>query len=195
MLASITPLGERARGHRWICTTTMFVVAATIGGAALGVGLGSVGMLVMSDLGMRWRLAAVAVMLAGGLAWEISAPGLPGPRRQVNERWLDEYRRWAYAFGFGAQLGAGITTIVVSSAVYAVWAAAIVSGTPSTGALIGAAAGSLRGATVLAGARTVDPKRLMGFHSRMRSLHRPARRLLLACQLALVAASVALAVS
>jgi hypothetical protein len=195
MLASITPLGERARGHRWICTTTIFICAAMIGGAVIGAALGAVGLLVLGDLGIRWRLGVVGAILAAGLAWEVTAPRLPGPRRQVNERWLDDYRRWVYAFGFGTQLGAGITTIVVSSAVYAVWAAAMASASPFAGALIGAVAGSLRGATVLAAARTASPEQLLGFHSRMGLLYRPARGLLLAGQLALVGATVAIVVS
>lgn len=195
MLASITPLGERARGHRWICTTTMFICAAMIGGAVIGAALGTLGLLALGDLGIRWRLGLVAMVLAAGLVWELTAPRLPGPRRQVNERWLDDYRRWVYASGFGTQLGAGITTIVVSSAVYAVWAAALASANPWAGALIGAVAGSLRGATVLAAARTASPQQLIDFHSRMRLVYRPARGLLLAGQLALVGAAVAIVVS
>ena len=42
----------------------------------------------------------------------------PGPRRQVNERWLDEYRGWVYGLGFGAQLGLGVTTVITSAATY-----------------------------------------------------------------------------
>ena len=35
--------------------------------------------------------------------------------------WLGRYRSWVYGLGFGVQLGAGVTTVVVSSAVYVVW--------------------------------------------------------------------------
>jgi MFS family permease len=195
MLASITPLGERARGRSWAITATMFICAAIIGGAAVGTLLGYLGLLVMSDVELRWRLGLVVVGLAAGLAWETVAGRVPGPRRQVNERWLDDYRRWVYAVGFGAQLGAGITTIVVSSAVYAVCVAALASASPVAGAIIGAVAGGLRGAAVLPGAAIVTPERLVGFHSRMRSLDRPTRRVLLVGQLALLgAASLAMVV-
>lgn len=195
MLASITPLGERARGTSWAITSTMFICAAMIGGAAIGTLLGTLGLLVLGDVETRWRVGFVVLVLAFGLAWETVAGSVPGPRRQVNERWLDDYRRWVYAVGFGAQLGAGITTIVVSSAVYAAWVAALASASPAAGAVIGAIAGSLRGATVLAGATIVAPERLVAFHSRMRCLDRPARRALLACQLALLgAASLAMVV-
>jgi hypothetical protein len=112
----------------------------------------------------------------------------------VNERWLDHYRGWVYGLGFGAQLGAGVTTVVVSSAVYVVWLAALASAHPLTGLLIGAAAGALRGATVLAGARVVNPMRLIAFHKRMGALERPVRAASLAGQLALAALAVVAAV-
>jgi hypothetical protein len=104
----------------------------------------------------------------------------------VNERWLDEYRRWVYAAGFGAQLGTGVVTIVVTSAVYGVWAAALVSASPSAGTAIGATAGAMRGATLLAGARTTSPERLVALHERLHSAQRPVRRGALAAQLVLV---------
>lgn len=194
MLASITPLGERARGTSWATTTAMFIGGATFAGAAVGALAGYLGLLVVGDVGVRWRLGLIILVLAAGLAWEATGRALPGPRRQVNERWLDEYRRWVYAVGFGSQLGVGVLTIVVSSAVYAVWTAAVASASPAAGAVIGAVAGASRGATVLAGARMVNPQRLIGFHARMGSLLGPARQLLLAGQLALVTIGMALLV-
>jgi MFS family permease len=190
MLASITPLGERARGASWAITTTMFIGAAVIGGAAIGALVGSLGVMVLSDVEIRWRLGLVVLVLAAGLVWEVAAGMVPGPRRQVNERWLDDFRRWVYAVGFGAQLGTGVATIVVSSAVYAVWVAALASASPATGVAIGAVAGSLRGATILASRGVVTPDRLIRFHSRMRSLQRPARRVLLTGQLALLGTAI-----
>ncbi len=92
--------------------------------------------------------------------------------------------------GFGAQLGAGVTTVVVSSAVYCVWLAALASAHAQTGLLIGAVAGALRGATVLAGVRVVTPMRLMAFHSRMGALERPVRAAGLAAQLVLAGLAV-----
>jgi len=95
-----------------------------------------------------------------------------------------------YGLGFGAQLGAGVTTVVVSSAVYVVWLAALVCAHPLAGLEIGAAAGALRGATVLAGARVVSPMRLVAFHRRMGALERPVRAAGLVGQLALAAFAV-----
>jgi hypothetical protein len=190
MLASITPLGERARRSNWATTTSFYLLGSTAAGAAGGVIAGSLGSLLLAGLSIEVRLAIVAAALALGILVELARGGVPGPQRQVNERWLDHYRGWVYGLGFGAQLGAGVTTVVVSSAVYAVWLAALASAHPLTGLAIGAAAGALRGATVLAGARVISPMRLLAFHRRMGSLERPVRAAGLAGQFALAVLAV-----
>jgi MFS family permease len=189
MLASITPLGERGRGNRWLTTAALFIVASTAAGAALGAGLAALGSVALGDVGIGWRLGLLGAALALGVAWELARGTVPGPRRQVNERWLEQYRRWIYATGFGAQLGIGVVTIVVTSAVYAVWAAALVSAHPAVGAAIGAAAGAMRGAMLLASARANTPQRLVSVHERLQLIHGPVRRGTLVAQLALVAAA------
>src|SRR5437763_1785135 len=105
MLASITPLGERARGNRWTTTAVLFIAASITAGAAVGAMLGLLGSLILAHVGIGWRLGLLAAALALGVVWELRRGTVPGPRRQVNERWLDHYRRWIYASGFGAQLG------------------------------------------------------------------------------------------
>jgi hypothetical protein len=161
-----------------------------LAGAALGGLLGLLSSAVFGGVEIGVRLAVVAAALAAGLAWELLRGTVPGPRRQVNEQWLDLYRGWVYGLGFGAQLGAGVTTIVVSSAVYVVWLAALASARPLTGLVIGASAALLRGATVLAGARVSSPQRLVAFHQRLRGWQRPVRTAGLAAQLALAAGAV-----
>ena len=47
------------------------------------------------------------------LAVDLSNRTVPGPRRQVDERWLDRYRGWVYGVGYGSQLGLGIVTVVI----------------------------------------------------------------------------------
>ena len=189
MLASITPLGERARGNRWTTTAVLFIAASITAGAAVGAMLGLLGSLILAHVGIGWRLGLLAAALALGVVWELRRGTVPGPRRQVNERWLDHYRRWIYASGFGAQLGVGVVTIVVTSAVYGVWAAALASAHPAAGAVIGAAAGAMRGATLLAGARTTTPQQLVRLHEFLSSIQRPVRRCTLTAQLALVGAA------
>lgn len=196
MLASITPLGERGRRSSWTITAATHVIGAVGGGAAVGalagligrVALGGVGSI--GGIGLHARLVALAAVLAAGLAWELGRDTVPGPRRQVDERWLDRYRGWVYGLGYGAQLGAGLLTVIVSSAVYAVPLAAVLSARPLTGSVIGAVAGALRGGSVLAAARVRTPSALIAFHARTRVLERPVRATALLVQLALVGATV-----
>src|ERR1700730_4317784 len=117
MLASITPLGERGRRSTWGVTVSAFLVGATIAGAGLGALAGGVGRATFGrSLGADTGLLVLAVALAVAVAVDLKFRATPGPRRQVNERWLDEFRGWVYGLGFGAQLGLGVTTIVSSAA-------------------------------------------------------------------------------
>lgn len=190
MLASITPLGERGRRSSWGFTTCAYTLGSLLGGATAGTLAGLVGWLALGGVPEHLRVAVLAATLAIGLAYELARGGVPGPRRQVDERWLDRYRGWVYGLGYGAQLGMGVTTVVVSSAVYAVPLAAFLSARPVTGGAIGALAGALRGGTVLAAAHVATPERLTGFHARMRVAERPVRRAALLAQLALAVLAV-----
>jgi hypothetical protein len=176
MLASITPLGERGRGSSWAVTVTAFALGATLGGVLIGALAGAFGGAVAGALGagaapgpgalhLRLGVLAGALLLAGLL--DARAHGAPGPRRQVNERWLDEYRGWVYGLGFGAQLGLGVTTVITSAATYAALLAAALSGSAAGGALIGAVFGLLRGVTPLAAARVRTPRELLALHHAM----------------------------
>src|SRR5439155_6490482 len=165
---------ERGRRRRWGTTVTAHVVAATLGGAAVGALAGSIGWLLLRDVSWDGRLAFLVVLLAGGLALDW-AQRVPGPRRQVDESWLDRYRGWVYGAGFGFQLGAGVVTIVTTAAVYVELGAAMATASPAVGAALGAVAGLLRGATILAGARLRTPEQLMRFHKRMSDWRQPAR--------------------
>src|SRR5204862_1952234 len=85
-------------------------------------------------------------------------------------------RGWVYGAGFGFQLGAGVVTIVTNSAVYVAIGAAAATASPGAGAALGAVAGLLRGATILAGAGLRSPDQLVRFHARMTALREPARK-------------------
>jgi hypothetical protein len=189
MLASITPLGERGRRSSWTLTASMHVLGSLAGGAAVGALAGLLGWLVLSGVELHARLAALAAAIVAGIALELARARVPGPRRQVDERWLDSYRGWVYGLGYGAQLGTGLVTVVVSSAVYVVPAAALLSADPLAGTLIGGVAGALRGLTVVAAVRVTTPARLVAFHARMRLFERPVRIAALVFQAVLVAAA------
>jgi hypothetical protein len=115
---------------------------------------------------------AVAVLAA--IALDCGRDPAPGPRRQVDERWLDEYRGWVYGLGYGAQLGLGVSTVVSSAATYAALLAAALSADPRRGALILGVYGAIRGLTPLAAARVRSPRQLLALHAALRRGRRAA---------------------
>jgi hypothetical protein len=193
MLASINPLGERARNQHYPVTVATFIVGATFAGAFLGGALGLAGARFAHErpaLVVIALLALAGLLLDGGrLGWRV-----PGPRRQVEENWLTTYRGWAYGAGFGVQLGLGFTTIVTASATWVAFACALLSGSLAGGLLVGTAYGLVRAMPVLMTARTREPRAL---HALMRRVDAWEPRLATATfaaqsGLALVAVAVAI---
>lgn len=165
MLASITPLGERGRHARWWLTASAFLLGATAGGAAAGALLGGLGALVLPHgVSVHARLVALGVALALAIAIDGMLGSVPGPRRQVDERWLDRYRGWVYGVGFGWQLGLGVTTVVSSAATYVALLAAFLAGGVPAGALILGCFGLVRGVTPLAAAGVRSQGQLVALH-------------------------------
>jgi hypothetical protein len=165
MLASITPLGERGRNATWAITVIAFVLGATASGAALGAVLAALGgVIVPASAGTAARVLALAAAVAVAIALDALPRAVPGPHRQVNERWLDESRGWVYGFGYGAQLGLGVTTVVSSAGTYVALVAAFLAPRPAAGAVIVGCFGAIRGLTLLAGAGVRTPPQLLSLH-------------------------------
>jgi hypothetical protein len=172
MLASITPLGERGRRSHWGVTVSAFLMGATAAGAGAGAALGALGSIALPAHG---RLAVLAMAIAVAVVVDGLPRAVPGPRRQVDERWLDRYRGWVYGAGYGAQLGLGVTTIVSSAATYVALLAAFLAGGPAAGALILGCYGAVRGATPLAAAGVRSQRQLLDFHHALARWRRSAR--------------------
>jgi hypothetical protein len=167
MLASISPLGERARGNRWWLTAAAYTTASVGAAALIGAALGTVG----THRPVVFGVAAVAAAVV-----DFAAPTrIPSWRRQVNREWLSRYRGWVYGVGFGAQLGAGVVTVVNTATVYAWMVGAAVSGSPGTGAMVGAAFGIARAAPLLLVAGDDTPARLQSSIRGLTAWARPAR--------------------
>lgn len=192
MLASITPLGERARRNSFAVTATAFALAATAAGAATGFAAGELGRLLVPE--GRWRLATLGMALALALAADLGVRGLrvPSVSRQVDEDWLHRYRGWVYGAGFGAQLGAGVCTIVTTAAVYVMLAAAALGRDPALGAAAVGCFGALRAAPLLAAAHVETTDQLVGLHRRLSAWRTPARRAGVTLDAALLAATIAI---
>lgn len=139
MLTSITPLGERGRGHRYAVTMTAYVVGCLLGGATTGVVLGAVGSVLPA---LPVLLLAGTVCLAAAFV-EVSGRFRLG-RRQVDEDWLTRYRGWVYGIGFGYQLGVGVVTVVTSAATLVALAVMLLTQSILGGLLVGLVFGGVR---------------------------------------------------
>jgi hypothetical protein len=183
MLASISPLGERARRQSYPITVFAFIATSTIAASLLGGLLGLIGAPISSAVG----LVIIGAGALAGLLLDLNAFGwrIPGPHRQVNEDWLVRYRGWVYGAGFGAQLGVGVTTIVVASMTWLALGCALSAGSVVGGAIIGGTFGFARALPILATARVYDAaslRRLMGLLDHAR---RPATGATLVLQAAI----------
>ena len=167
---------------------TAFALAGAGAGAALGAGLGAIGAAVLGGVDPTARMVALAVAPVIALAVDLRPGNAPGPRRQVDERWLDEFRGWVYGLGYGAQLGVGVSTVVSSAATYVALLAALLAARAGTGAAILGLYGAIRGLTPLLAAGVRSPGQLVAFHARLQAGRRPvlaAGRLVLAAATAL----------
>jgi hypothetical protein len=167
MLASITPLGERGRHGHWAITVSAFLFGALVAGALVGLALGLAGSALVSGVALGTRLAVLTAALLAAAALDAGPWAVPGPHRQVDERWLDRYRGWVYGLGYGSQLGAGVATGVTSAATYTALLAAFLSADRWRGAVIFGIYGAIRGLTPLLAARVRRPDDLVAFHARL----------------------------
>jgi hypothetical protein len=173
MLSTVTPLGERSRGHRYPVTVAWFVAGAVAGGATLGaiaaIPAALAGALDPGDTAVGWVVAGAAAITA---ASDLRLGGfhLPSHPRQVDEVWLGRYRHWVYGAGFGWQIGVGLATYVMTAAVYLVLALAALTGRPVVALLLGTGFGLVRGLAVLLGVRLTTPEALRALHRRIESL-------------------------
>ena len=174
MLSSIHPLGERGRGNRFGQTATAFVLGSVIGGVTTGAIVGGLGALLRGVIelvgGSLSPAAALTIVTVAGVVAvlvELTGGSLPAVHRQVNEDWLQEYRNWVYGFGFGFQLGAGVTTYITSAAVLMWLAAILFSGSLAGSVLIGATFGLTRGLAILTVRHVDSPADLVSFHRRL----------------------------
>jgi hypothetical protein len=155
-------------------TVAAFLLGATGAGALAGAAAGALGALLGADsLGAGARLLMLGAAVLAAIAIDARGRPVPGPRRQVDERWLDRYRGWVYGLGYGAQLGLGVTTIVTSAATYVALLAAFLSAGALRGALVMGCYGAVRGLTPLTAARIRSPQQLIALHGWLERRRQP----------------------
>jgi hypothetical protein len=189
MLASITPLAERGRGHRYRSAALWFVTGAVVGGACLGL-LNAllaavVGALALPESALA-ALACVAAAVAAASDVRLGGFAVPVHHRQVNERWLDGFRPWAYGAGFGWQIGNGLSTYIKTATVYLVIVLAALTGAPWFAFAIGVLFGLVRGCAVFLGRNVTSPESLGELHRRLELWDPRSRAAVVALTLAAV---------
>lgn len=193
MLASIHPLGERARDRSWGVTVGAYLLGSTLAAALLGAALGSIGDVLPLTPGATTALALAAGALA--LAADLGAFRLPTIHRQVDKDWLDRYRGWVVGVGFGFQLGLGVVTIVNTAAVYLTLVLALLSGSAAAGAVVGTTFGLVRALVILAVAPVRRPDQLRLALRRMHAWRSLSQRAGIAVQALFLVAAGAVAIA
>ena len=195
MLASINPLGERARNTRWGRTVGWYIAGSTAGGLVIGAVAGGLGAALRAaaapSTALVGGLALAACLVGLALDLRVGGLSLPTVHRQVNQDWLARYRGWVYGGSFGFQLGLGVVTIVTTSTIYVALALAVLTGSVAGGLAIGGTFGLVRALPILAVRRVQDPAQLREIVGRVQGWSRAARLAVLVC-LILVATSSAL---
>jgi len=196
MLSQLTPVGEASRGYRYPTTATWFIAGALVGGATLGGVMAALAMAISSlDLGATTLLGLAAGLAALSAAVDGGIFGVAPPffKRQVNEYWLGRYRAWVYGSGFGWQIGAGVTTYIMTAAVFLTAAYGALTAGPGAALAVGVCFGLARGLAVLLTARRRSTADLYALHRRFDALGEPVRLAVIAVQLvvAVVAATAA----
>jgi MFS family permease len=190
MLSTITPVTEKARGRSYAATVPWYVLGAIAGGATLGLIAATLSVPVRSfDIPSSAAVALVGVFSVVSVLSDLKVGGFQLPRhgRQVDRRWLDHYRSWVYGTGFGWQIGVGLATYIVTSAVYLTVAIAALTGSAGLAMLIGVIFGTVRGLAIFLGVRATTLEALHALHRRLHEFE-PASRVLMFTVQALVAA-------
>lgn len=173
MLSTLTPMSERARGHRYWATAVWYSLGGLVGGLVMGAAVAPVaalvGLLQPQPLVVGGVVAFVAVV-AMTTDLRITPWRLPGHTRQVDENWITAYRPWVYATGFGAQIGFGFATVIMTGALYLLVAVLTLTGEPLATVALGALFGLVRGAAIWVGWRLDRPAALRRFHRRFEAL-------------------------
>jgi hypothetical protein len=195
MLSTITPLSERARGRSFVRSAIWFLSGACLGGAILGgsiYGLAVAVQTVPVDQRLRGLVALVAVAVCVAADGRIAGVRLPDIPRQVDETWVNRFRPWVYAGGFGLQIGAGLLTYVMTAGLYALIVATALLEPPTFALVVGVTFGFVRGATVFFGVLATTPPRLQAMHRWFSRTDRLSLATAMALQIAVMAACVAL---
>ena len=129
-------------------------------------------------------IAAAAALVAAASDTRLGGFHLPFHSRQVNERWLDQFRPWVYGAGFGWQIGVGLVTYIKTAALYLMIVLAALTASPATALAVGLLFGLVRGLAVLLGRGITSTAALAAFHRRFTAAGPVVLSVVVACELA-----------
>ena len=187
MLSTITPITEKGRGRRYAATVPWYLLGALAGGATLGGVAALVSIPVgAADIPEMTVFAIIGLFGVVSIFSDFGVKGFRLPRhgRQVDRLWLDHYRSWVYGTGFGWQIGVGLATYIVTTAVYLTVLIAILTGSPIQALTIGLVFGGVRGLAIFLGVRTTTLERLHGLHRGLTRFEPQSRAVMFAIQAA-----------
>jgi hypothetical protein len=160
MALTITPVVHGGNRRRWGLAVALHTAGATATAALFGAALGAIGDAAGAVPTRPWlsAVALVAAVYAGREVVGLPVP-VPAARRQVPEWWRTFFSPNVAAGLYGLGLGIGYVTFLSFGTYVAVTVAAVVSGSPATGAAVVGAFGLTRGLAVLVAWRaTTEPR-------------------------------------
>ena len=147
---------------------------------------GLAGLLALAVRALDLSTATVLLLVAAGSLVAVASDGrlggfqLPGHDRQVNERWLDQYRNWVYGAGFGWQIGVGLATYIMTGGLYLLILVAALGGSVTDALILGTVFGLIRGLAVFAAGGITNQGALNDFHRAFERWRQPVRKLTIA---------------
>jgi hypothetical protein len=187
MLSTITPITEQGRGRRYAATVPWYLLGALAGGATLGGVAALVSIAVgAADVPQMTVFAIIGLSALVSIFSDLGVKGFRLPRhsRQVDRLWLDHYRSWVYGTGFGWQIGVGLATYIVTTAVYMTVLIAILTGSPLQALTIGLVFGVVRGLAIFLGVKATTLEGLRALHRGLTRFEPTSRAVMFAIQAA-----------
>jgi hypothetical protein len=137
-------------------------------------------------------LAIIGLFAVVSVFSDLGVKGFRLPRhgRQVDRLWLDHYRSWVYGTGFGWQIGVGLATYIVTTAVYLTVLVAILTGSPTQALTIGLLFGGVRGLAIFLGAGATTLDKLRGLHRNLARFEPQSRAVMFAIQATVAALAI-----
>jgi hypothetical protein len=150
MVLTINPVvyGNKSK---WVKCVLLHLTGSAFGGALVVVVGWAIINSISVDTTIRYGVSSGILVAAAVLdAWP-TLLHIPSPKRQVPDHWRTTYKAGIVAFGFGLELGMGITTRVRYALVYAAIVVGALLVSLEEALVVGAVFGLARGAIVVVG--------------------------------------------